>query len=168
MSAHVPLTFAGALQELQTRSKSNECWRRALLSVVSTCRSLDEERRVHFAVALANCHLAASQLPVSPCAASMTIAECTKPLAANAMAFNTYTEFYLAIDSMCYSLQREEIQARIEYATGQMLEAGVRSAGALDQVSGQLSQVGASPAAESCVQQVLESDSLRQRTSRSN
>lgn len=98
---------------------------------------------MHFAVALANCHLAASQLPTSPCTAAMSVAECTKPLTASAMAFNTYTEFYLAIDSMCYSLQREEVHARMEHATAQMLEAGVRSVGALDQVAGQLGLVGA-------------------------
>lgn len=149
---------AGTLQDLQIRSKGNECWRKALLSVVDTCRDLSEDRRVQFAVALANCHLAASALPVTPCTTSMSIAECTTPLTTNPMAFNTYTEvsfffffesnalpfsqFYLAIDSMCYSLQREEIQSRMETAAAELLDAGTRTSSAIEQVAGQLGTVG--------------------------
>ena len=48
----------------------------------------------------------------------------------------------MAIDSMCYSLQREEVQDRMEATAAQLLAAGVQSAAALNQMTNNICELG--------------------------
>lgn len=112
-----------SLKSLQLRASSrgsSTCWVQALQTLVESCKSMDENLRSKFAVQLANCHLQSSGLKTVPCkywadqhdlreeekkpqsivagTASMSVLECTAPLAENPIAFNSYTEFFIHSD----------------------------------------------------------------------
>ena len=100
------------LHELQKKTQSNSCWRETVARLNSTCKKLSDIEQSRLAVAFANCHLAKSGRETYHCNDSMTVQECTEGM--DDVAFQTYTEFFTHTGHICYFLQSELWQERMD------------------------------------------------------
>jgi len=97
-------------RELQHMSEVSDCWGQAIMQLNSTCRLLGDLEQSRLAVAFANCHLEKSGRLTHPCHTSMTVRQCTGDM--DAVAFQTYTEFFTHTRHICHFLQGQLWQQR--------------------------------------------------------
>ena len=101
-------------KNIQRRAEHNECWEEAISRLQDGCSQLTDIEQSRMAIAFANCHLSKSALETYPCDDDQTIEECTKDMAKNVLAFNTYTEFYTHTSDICFYLHSKIWQKRTE------------------------------------------------------
>ncbi|KAL6079595.1 TRP domain-containing protein [Balamuthia mandrillaris] len=119
---------------LQENAAKEKCWTQAILLFDEGCRGMNEETKGRLAVALTNCHLMRSGMDPFLCSSDMSILECTSPMTKDPIAFNTFTEFFLHAENVCYYLQSEYFQQRTEEAVNVLAQATHRSVYALEEV----------------------------------
>ena len=100
------------LREIEKKTEGSPCWKEAVSRLNSTCKQLSDVEQSRLAVAFANCHLGKSGRPTYLCEDAMTIEDCTKDM--DAVAFQTYTEFFTHTGHICFFLQSELWQERTE------------------------------------------------------
>lgn len=107
-------------REVVKKSDENPCWKEAVSELNSTCKKLTDGQQSRLAVAFANCHLGKSGRQTYPCDDTMTVRSCTQNM--DAVAFQTYTEFFTHTGHICYFLQSQLWQERAENTIFQLSE----------------------------------------------
>ena len=113
------------LREFQRKTEVSDCWGQAVMQLNSTCRLLGDLEQSRLAVAFSNCHLEKSGRPTHTCYASMTIRQCTGNM--DAVAFQTYTEFFTHTSHICYFLQSQLWQRHTHSTISRLSEASSQS-----------------------------------------
>lgn len=116
-----------ALEVIQRTS----CWHRPIMKdlIEEHCLQppLTDEGRYRLAIALANCHLAASHLEEVPCTTQMAVEKCTQGVPKVPMAFETYTTFFAHIDSLCFYMKKDSFHKSTSDAINALAIATIQS-----------------------------------------
>lgn len=99
-------------QVIKANAHSDICWQRPVQELEQGCRGLTSQDRGRLAVLLSSCHLARSGKKSYPCTKDMTLHECTEKM--DGEGFNVYTQFSIHIDNICYYIESEYFQDRLE------------------------------------------------------
>ncbi|XP_048874341.1 uncharacterized protein LOC125745478 isoform X2 [Brienomyrus brachyistius] len=118
------------LQGFAAQPVYGECWSRALERIHASCRQFTEETQSRVALAFTHCHLRRSNRPFPECMDDSNVKECTQDM--DAVAFNTYTEFFTHVHSICHYLESERWQHRAEGTIHRLTES---SAGVAEQLA---------------------------------
>ncbi|XP_035864395.1 uncharacterized protein LOC116045517 isoform X2 [Sander lucioperca] len=105
------------------------CWARALEYLDTRCRDMTSESQSLIALSFTYCHLSSSGRDFPPCPEGSEVSRCTGGM--DAVAFNTYTEFFTHTHSICHFLQSEAWQSRAENTMYRLTES---SAGVAEQL----------------------------------
>ncbi|XP_061590826.1 uncharacterized protein LOC133456361 [Cololabis saira] len=97
---------------LAAHPRYGECWSRALQMLDTRCRDMTSEVQGQLALRFTHCHLESSGRDFPSCPEGSEVSRCTAGM--DAVAFNTYTEFFTHTHSMCQFLQSEAWQSRAE------------------------------------------------------
>ncbi|XP_078110023.1 protein brambleberry-like [Sander vitreus] len=129
-----PDTVRGMAQLQRVRSLAAHtgyggCWARALEHLDTRCRDMTSESQSRIALSFTFCHLSSSGRDFPPCPEGSEVSRCTGGM--DAVAFNTYTEFFTHTHSICHFLQSEAWQSRAENTMYRLTES---SAGVADQL----------------------------------
>jgi hypothetical protein len=92
------------------------------------CADLTYENRQRLALALANCHLAASGLKTVPCPVTADVKACTMAIGSDDTAFHTFTQFYVHVDNICVYIRQDSFRQRTAQIVQQLYEAAGESA----------------------------------------
>ncbi|CAJ1085674.1 uncharacterized protein LOC121517717 [Xyrichtys novacula] len=117
------------VRSLATQPRYGECWARALDHLDTRCRDLTSESQRRIALGFTLCHLSSSGRRLPSCPEGSEVSRCTGAM--DAVAFNTYTEFFTHTHSMCHFLQSEAWQSRAESTMYRLTES---SAGVAEQL----------------------------------
>ena len=107
-------------RDVVKKSDENPCWKEAVSELNSTCKKLTDGQQSRLAVAFANCHLGKSGRQTYACDSTMSVKSCTQDM--DAVAFQTYTEFFTHTGHICYFLQSQLWQERAENTIFQLSE----------------------------------------------
>lgn len=97
---------------IKANANSNLCWQGPVQELEQGCSGMNSEERGKLAVLLSSCHLSRSGKRFYPCSREMTLHECTQSM--DVEGFNVYTQFSIHIDNICYYLESEYYQNRLE------------------------------------------------------
>ncbi|KAM8862500.1 uncharacterized protein AB9W97_017832 isoform 2-T2 [Spinachia spinachia] len=100
------------VRNLAAQSEYGACWARALEHLDTRCRDMTSESQRRMALSFAFCHLSSSGRDFPSCPAGSEVSRCTARM--DAVAFNTYTEFFTHAHSICHYLQSDTWQSRAE------------------------------------------------------
>ncbi|XP_008316099.1 uncharacterized protein LOC103384378 [Cynoglossus semilaevis] len=117
------------VHSLATHSGYGECWASALKHLDTGCQEMTSENQARIALRFTYCHLRSSGREFSLCPDSSEISRCTAAM--DAVAFNTYTEFFTHTHSICHFLQSEAWQNNAEDTIYRLTET---SAGVAEQL----------------------------------
>jgi len=80
------------------------------------CRELKDNETIRgkLAVHFTNCHIEKSNLAPYICTDEMTINQCTSNMVSSPTVYNAYTLFTTHVESLCYLVQSEVFNHRIE------------------------------------------------------
>jgi hypothetical protein len=120
-------------EELEQRGQQSSCWANVLAQLPSGCSKLGESSRARMAVRLANCQFEQSGLPTYLCRDDMTAKACTEPMHATHYAYISYTNYFLHVDNICFYLQAEAFQRRMDGTVARLASV---SAEAADRIAG--------------------------------
>jgi hypothetical protein len=92
------------------------CWKRALATLETGCKNLDDDIQSRLALNFANCFLEKAGLKTYPCERTETISRCLEGVDMNA--FTSFSNFFTHTQNMCYFLQsqvwKEETDKTVE------------------------------------------------------
>nr|XP_046253111.1 uncharacterized protein LOC124063466 isoform X1 [Scatophagus argus] len=108
------------MRSLAAQSRYGECWARALEHLDARCRDMTAESQSRIALRFAVCHLSSSGRDFPSCPEGSEVSRCTAGM--DAVAFNTYTEFFTHTHSICHFLQSEAWQSRAEHTMHRLTE----------------------------------------------
>ena len=100
-------------QQLSSLSPSSHpvCSTAASLAVLyPLCQRLSDESKMRIAIGLTNCHLARARLQFYPCGESDDVVACSAVIGRDAVAYNTYTQFFVHSDNVCLHVMRQHAQ----------------------------------------------------------
>ncbi|XP_071333638.1 uncharacterized protein [Trachinotus anak] len=117
------------VQSLASQPRFGECWARALEDLDMRCKELTSESQSRIALRFTHCHLSSSGRNFPTCLEGSEVSRCTGGM--DAVAFNTYTEFFTHTHSICHFLQSEVWQNRAENTMYRLTET---SAGVAEQL----------------------------------
>ncbi|KAM7405367.1 hypothetical protein PAMP_012635 [Pampus punctatissimus] len=117
------------VKSLATQPRYGECWARALKHLDTRCRDMTSEIQSQIALSFTHCHLSSSGRDFPSCPEGSEVSRCTAGM--DAVAFNTYTEFFTHTHSICHFLQSEAWQSRAENTMHRLTES---SAGVAEQL----------------------------------
>uniref|UniRef100_A0AAV2LXT0 Uncharacterized protein n=1 Tax=Knipowitschia caucasica TaxID=637954 RepID=A0AAV2LXT0_KNICA len=117
------------MRSYATSSRYGDCWTRALLQLDTRCRDMTSENQRRLALKFTHCHLLSSGRDFPACPEGSEVSLCTAHM--DAVAFNTYTEFFTHTHSMCHYLQSEVWQSTAENTIHRLTES---SAGVAEQL----------------------------------
>uniref|UniRef100_A0A3B4ZH26 Protein brambleberry n=1 Tax=Stegastes partitus TaxID=144197 RepID=A0A3B4ZH26_9TELE len=100
------------VRSLAAHPRYGECWARALEHLDTRCRDMTSESQRRIALRFAHCHLSSSGRDFPSCPEGSEVSRCTGAM--DAVAFNTYTEFFTHTHSICRFLQSDAWQRRAE------------------------------------------------------
>ncbi|XP_040025974.2 uncharacterized protein LOC120814962 isoform X2 [Gasterosteus aculeatus] len=100
------------VRNLAAQSEYGGCWARALEHLDTRCRDMTSDIQSRMALSFAFCHLSSSGRVFPSCPAGSEVSRCTAGM--DAVAFNTYTEFFTHAHSICHFLQSDTWQSRAE------------------------------------------------------
>uniref|UniRef100_A0A3Q3QUE6 Uncharacterized protein n=1 Tax=Monopterus albus TaxID=43700 RepID=A0A3Q3QUE6_MONAL len=112
-----------------TQPKYGECWLRAVEHLDTRCKDMTSESQSQIALSFTYCHLSSSGRDFPSCPEGSEVSRCTGAM--DAVAFNTYTEFFTHTHSICHFLQSEARQSRAESTMYRLTES---SAGVAEQL----------------------------------
>lgn len=101
-----------AYENLKARQDS-PCWRVAFGTLDNNCSDLKLSDKQRLALALAYCHLTDASRPMGKCNAGKDVQSCLASVRDDST-FNTYTQFFIAVDQICFYLQQQEWQQSTE------------------------------------------------------
>ncbi|XP_040927436.1 uncharacterized protein LOC114858616 [Betta splendens] len=122
-------THLRRVQRLAAQPKYGECWLRALKHLDTRCKELTSQSQSRIALSFTYCHLSSSGRDFPSCPDGSDITKCTGAM--DAVAFNTYTEFFTHTYSICHFLHSEAWQSRAENTIHRLTES---SAGVVEQL----------------------------------
>lgn len=99
------------LMELRSHTRYGPCWTAALESLETGCRQLTEDVQHELALKFAECFLLKTGRQVQLCSGTDKT-ECTRNMSPEV--FNTYTEFFMHTQNICFYLQASEWQITTE------------------------------------------------------
>ncbi|KAK2850941.1 hypothetical protein Q5P01_007217 [Channa striata] len=117
------------VQKLATKHSYGDCWARALEQLDAHCKDLTSESQSWMALRFTHCYLSSSGRNFPACPEGSEVSKCTGAM--DAVAFNTYTEFFTHTHSICHFLQSEAWQNRAENTIYRLTES---SAGVAEQL----------------------------------
>ncbi|XP_040007619.1 uncharacterized protein LOC120803325 [Xiphias gladius] len=117
------------VQSLASQPRYGECWARALEHLHTSCKDMTSESQGRIALGFTHCHLSSSGRDFPSCPEGSEVSRCTGGM--DAVAFNTYTEFFTHTHSICHFLQSEAWQSRAENTIYRLTES---SAGVAEQL----------------------------------
>ncbi|XP_045912859.1 uncharacterized protein LOC123975430 isoform X4 [Micropterus dolomieu] len=117
------------VRNLAAQPRYGGCWARALEDLDTRCRDLTSESQSRIALKFTFCHLSSSGRDFPSCPEGSEVSRCTGAM--DAVAFNTYTEFFTHTHSICHFLQSEAWQSRAENTMYRLTES---SAGVAEQL----------------------------------
>ncbi|XP_044066895.1 uncharacterized protein LOC122882959 isoform X6 [Siniperca chuatsi] len=117
------------VRSLAAQPRYGGCWARALENLDMRCRDLTSESQSRIALRFTLCHLSSSGRDFPSCSEGSEVSRCTGAM--DAVAFNTYTEFFTHTHSICHFLQSEAWQSRAENTMYRLTES---SAGVAEQL----------------------------------
>uniref|UniRef100_A0A673AAT2 Uncharacterized protein n=1 Tax=Sphaeramia orbicularis TaxID=375764 RepID=A0A673AAT2_9TELE len=117
------------VQSLAAQPRYGDCWARALEHLDTRCRDMTSESQSRIALRFTHCHLSSSGRDFPSCPEGSDVRRCTASM--DAVAFNTYTEFFTHTHSICHFLQSEAWQSRAENTMHRLTES---SAGVAEQL----------------------------------
>ena len=97
------------------------------------CRQLTDRTKTRIALQLTNCHLARSKLQYYPCAEDEAEEECAAVVGRDAVAYATYTAFYVHVDNICLHVQRQHVQEQTVEVIASLFSAAINTAQQLRQ-----------------------------------
>ena len=107
------------------RKYHSPCWEKALLKLNTGCRKMSDTEQSFLALQFSNCHLERSGLDTYQCEIK-NFKACTREMASNIIAFQSYTEFFTHVTDICFYLQseiwRENTESTIEKLTKTSIE----------------------------------------------
>ncbi|XP_063064822.1 uncharacterized protein LOC134457022 [Engraulis encrasicolus] len=118
------------VQDFAGQPRYGKCWSKALEQIHTRCREFTDETQSKIALAFTHCHLERSDRPFPECPEGSEVRLCTRDM--DAVAFNTYTEFFTHAHSICHFLQNERWQHRAETTIDRLTES---SAGVVEKLS---------------------------------
>ena len=119
--------------EIEQRGQQSSCWANVLAQLPNGCSQLGEDSRARMAVRLANCQFEQSGLPTYSCGDEMSARDCTQPMHATHYAYISYTNYFLHVDNICFYLQAEAFQRRMDGTVARLASV---SAEAADRIAG--------------------------------
>ncbi|XP_049437039.1 uncharacterized protein LOC125891670 [Epinephelus fuscoguttatus] len=117
------------VQGLAAQPRYGGCWARALEHLDTRCRDMTSESQSRIALSFTFCHLSSSGRDFPSCPEGSEVSRCTGAM--DAVAFNTYTEFFTHTHSICHFLQSDAWQGRAEDTMHRLTES---SAGVAEQL----------------------------------
>ncbi|XP_011619200.1 uncharacterized protein [Takifugu rubripes] len=117
------------VRSLAGQLRYGECWTRAVDHLDARCRDLTSESQSRIALGFTMCHLSSSGRALPSCPEGSDLSSCTASM--DAVAFNTYTEFFTHTHSMCHFLQSEAWRDRAADTMHRLTES---SAGVAEQL----------------------------------
>ncbi|XP_015252772.1 PREDICTED: uncharacterized protein LOC107099231 [Cyprinodon variegatus] len=117
------------VQNLAAQPRYGGCWARALEHLDMRCKDMTSESQSRVALLFTHCHLSSSGRDFPSCPEGSEVSRCTAGM--DAVAFNTYTEFFTHTHSICHFLQSEAWQSRAENTMYRLTET---SAGVAEQL----------------------------------
>ncbi|XP_058497944.1 uncharacterized protein LOC131468088 isoform X2 [Solea solea] len=117
------------VQSLTAHSRYGECWAQALEHLDTRCKDMTSESQGRIALGFTYCHLSSSGRDFPSCPEGSDVSRCTRVM--DAVAFNTYTEFFTHTHAICHFLQSETWQNRAETTMYRLTES---SAGVAEQL----------------------------------
>ncbi|XP_029362137.1 uncharacterized protein LOC115046126 isoform X2 [Echeneis naucrates] len=117
------------VQGLASHPRYGGCWARALEHLDTRCKDMTSDSQSRIALSFTYCHLSSSGRDFPSCPESSEVRGCTGRM--DAVAFNTYTEFFTHTHAMCHFLQSEVWQSRAESTMYRLTET---SAGVAEQL----------------------------------
>ncbi|XP_043989714.1 uncharacterized protein LOC122840935 [Gambusia affinis] len=109
------------VQSLAAQQRYGGCWTRALEHLDTRCTDMTSESQSRLALRFTHCHLSSSGRDFPSCPEGSEVSRCTAGM--DAVAFNTYTEFFTHTHSICHFLQSEAWQSRAESTAYRLTEA---------------------------------------------
>ena len=97
------------------------------------CRQLTDRTKIRIALQLTNCHLARSKLQYYLCADTAAEEECAAVVGRDAVAYHTYTAFYVHVDNICLHVQRQHVQEQTVAVIASLFSAAINTAQQLRQ-----------------------------------
>ena len=116
-----------------------DCWRKAIQSLTTNCKRLDDEIQSRLALSFANCFLQRSGQTTYPCDENQRIEDCLRGVSERA--FNSYTEFFTHTQSVCFYLQSELWQQNTESTIDRLTQTSLNVKNRLEDASKQLDQL---------------------------
>uniref|UniRef100_A0A3Q3S4X7 Uncharacterized protein n=1 Tax=Mastacembelus armatus TaxID=205130 RepID=A0A3Q3S4X7_9TELE len=100
------------VRSLASQPRYGDCWSRALQHLDTRCKDMTSESQSRIALSFTYCHLSSSGRDFPSCPEGSEVSMCTGAM--DAVAFNTYTEFFTHTHSICHFLQSEAWHNRAE------------------------------------------------------
>lgn len=110
----------------QDRKYHSPCWEKALTKLKTGCRRMHDTEQSYLALQFANCHLERSGLETYDCDVK-NFKTCTKQMASNIIAFQSYTEFFTHVTDICFYLQSEIWRENTELTIEKLSKTSVES-----------------------------------------
>ena len=127
---HTQALSLGA-QQLSSLSPSSHpiCSSAASLSVLyPLCRHLSDASKMRIAIGLTNCHLARARLQFYPCGDDEDVESCSAVLGRDAVAYTTYTAFFVHSDNVCLHVMRAHAQEATMAVISSLFSATIHTA----------------------------------------
>ncbi|XP_011481308.1 uncharacterized protein LOC101161666 isoform X2 [Oryzias latipes] len=105
---------------LAAQPRYGECWARALKELGVRCKDMTSESQRLMALRFTHCHLSSSGRDFPACPEGSDVSRCTGGM--DAVAFNTFTEFFTHTNAICHFLQSEAWQNRAEDTMSKLTE----------------------------------------------
>ncbi|RVE64436.1 hypothetical protein OJAV_G00125990 [Oryzias javanicus] len=105
---------------LAAQPRYGECWARALKDLGARCKDMTSESQRVMALRFTHCHLSSSGRNFPACPEGSDVSKCTGGM--DAVAFNTFTEFFTHTHAICHFLQSEAWQSRAEDTMSRLTE----------------------------------------------
>ena len=121
------------LEEIRNTAEYSICWKQALDSLHSSCRSMSDDDQRRLALAFANCHFESSNRGTYPCPKEVDISECTSKDKMDDAAFQVYTEFFTHSSNICYFVQSLMWQEATETTINKLSDASEQTVEKLEE-----------------------------------
>ena len=101
------------LDELMTKAKSSDCWKKAVEGIEKRCKNLGDTEQSYLAIDFTNCHQSKSGRKIYFCSReTQSIEECTGKM--DDTTYLAYTTFFTHTANICFYVKSELWQQRTE------------------------------------------------------
>lgn len=113
--------------------QDNQCWREAFSALDSNCKNFKLQDKQRLALQLTHCHLKDASRPSTRCNQAKDVYGCLASIRDDT-SFNSYTSFFISVDSICHFLEADIWQQQTEILIQDLDKVSKTSLGVHNQV----------------------------------